>query len=71
MLFITNTEQKLSDVLTKLMTQNISLHSLLEQPDTQSTDESHDNATPPTTYEHLHIRGSSRTLPGGFVEHSV
>ena len=53
------------------MTQNISLHSLLEQPDTQSTDESHDNATPPTTYEHLHIRGSSRTLPGGFVEHSV
>ncbi len=73
MLLVTNTEQKQSEVHTKLKSQNLSLHSLLEQSDdeTTPTTESHDNDTPPPTHEPMHSRGSSRTLPGGFVEHSV
>ena len=73
---MTNTEQKLSEVHSKLMSQNISLHSLLAQPGEQATPprESHDSAsskqaTLPLVHEHT--RGASRTLPGGFVEHSV
>ena len=75
-LCMTNTEIKLSEVHSKLMSQNISLHSLLEQPGERATPpkESHDSAsskqtTPPTLHEHS--RGRSRTLPGGYVEHSV
>ena len=64
---MTNTEQKLSEIHSKLMSQNISLHSQLTQPGEQATPsrESHDSAsskqtTPPPVHEHT--RGASRTL---------
>ncbi len=67
---MTNTEQKQSEVHTKLKSQNLRLRSLLELDDqTMPTTESHDMPSP--SHEPMHSRGSSRTLPGGFVEHSV
>lgn len=81
-LYVTNTEQKLSEVHSKLMSQNASLHSLLEQPEdrTTPTNKSHDSGSEshdrgslaePPSHQHAHTRGGSRTLPGGYVEHSV
>lgn len=54
-LLLTNTEHKLSEVHAKLMAQNISLHSLLEQVE-RSHDKSHDQDSPSSTRKHRRTR---------------
>ena len=48
-LYVTNTETKLPEVHARLMAQNISLHSLLEEAERAHEQQSHDKDTPTLT----------------------
>ena len=53
-LYVTNTESKLSEVHTRLMAQNISLHSLLEEAERlhrQKNNITRDKSSPPISRE--------------------